>query len=326
MRRNCLRATSVSARRLRAATKRTSSPRSAGRRRDCTPGARSSSLPTATCRRAIARCRRRKSRRCGGPSKMGGSSGVAVLAGRARQLVAAPIMGSAPIGWVVFAADLDASEMLGLERLSAIPLRAAVVAFDQGRWREASGSMPALDPRAAARAQAVAGKSATFEMNVGDVRSIGLAEPLPTFADGDRAFLMLAYPKAAATGGRAQAPVRAWPDDDDRPAAGRHCDMEGRASDYPAAGAPRRGCRAAGFGRARPGPGSRKRRVGAARHQLQPDGRQDRRTRAADHPARVQRRPHWAAQPDDVPAAARPRVPRRAERSRSTASTSTSSR
>ena len=133
------------------------------------------------------------------PLEKGRLSGVAVLAGRARQLVAAPIMGSAPIGWVVFAADLDASEMLGLERLSAIPLRAAVVAFDQGRWREASGSMPALDPRAAGRAQAVAGKSATFEINVGDDRSIALAEPLPTFADGDRAFLMLAYPKAAAT-------------------------------------------------------------------------------------------------------------------------------
>ena len=36
-------------------------------------------------------------------------TGVAVLAGRPRQLVAAPIMAPTLIGWVVFAADLDAA-------------------------------------------------------------------------------------------------------------------------------------------------------------------------------------------------------------------------
>ncbi len=74
-------------------------------------------------------------------------SGVSVLAGRPRQLVAAPIMAPTLIGWVVFAADLDTREMRGLERLSAIPLHAAVLAYGDGRWTEATGSMSATARR-----------------------------------------------------------------------------------------------------------------------------------------------------------------------------------
>src|SRR5437764_1896952 len=88
------------------------------------------------------------------PLDDGRLTGVSVLSGRPRQLVAAPIMAPTLIGWVVFAADLDAREMRGLERLSAIPLPAAVVANDRGRWSEASGSMSALDARTAAGPQA----------------------------------------------------------------------------------------------------------------------------------------------------------------------------
>src|SRR6185437_16962851 len=72
-------------------------------------------------------------------------TGVSVLAGRPRQLVAAPIMAPTLIGWVVFAADLDAREMRGLERLSAIPLHAAIIARANGRWSEAAGTMSPLD-------------------------------------------------------------------------------------------------------------------------------------------------------------------------------------
>src|SRR3954453_1917302 len=61
------------------------------------------------------------------PLDDGRLTGVSVLAGRPRQLVAAPIMAPTLIGWVVFAADLDEREMRGLERLSAIPLHAAVL-------------------------------------------------------------------------------------------------------------------------------------------------------------------------------------------------------
>ena len=125
-------------------------------------------------------------------------AGVSVLADRPRQLVAAPIMAPTLIGWVVFGADLDAREMRGFERLSAIPLHAAVVAYDRGRWAEASGSMSALDARTASLAQAHVGQSAAYEMNVGGARSIALAKPLPTFSDQERAILLLAYPKAEA--------------------------------------------------------------------------------------------------------------------------------
>src|SRR5438270_5198173 len=101
------------------------------------------------------------------PLDAGKLTGVSVLAGRPRQLVAAPIMAPTLIGWVVFAADLDEREMRSLERLSAIPLHAAVLANHKGGWTEASGSMSALDPRAAGLAQAHVGEAAAFEMTVG---------------------------------------------------------------------------------------------------------------------------------------------------------------
>jgi diguanylate cyclase (GGDEF)-like protein len=132
------------------------------------------------------------------PLDEGRLTGVTVLAGRPRQLVAAPIMAPVLIGWVVFAADLDPREMRSLERLSAIPLHAAVLASAKGKWTEASGSMSTLDPRAARLAQAHLGQPAAFEMALGGNRSIALAKPLPTFSSGDRAILLLAYPKSEA--------------------------------------------------------------------------------------------------------------------------------
>ena len=68
-----------------------------------------------------------------GPLDEGRLTGVAVLSGRPRQVVAAPIMAPTLIGWVVFASDLDEREMRALERLSAIPLHAAVLARSNGR-------------------------------------------------------------------------------------------------------------------------------------------------------------------------------------------------
>src|SRR6184192_2004132 len=108
------------------------------------------------------------------------------------------IMAPTLIGWVVFAADLDEREMRSLERLSAIPLRAAVIANSDGRWSEAAGSMSALSGASAALAENHVKSSAAFEMRVGDTTSIALAKPLPAFGDGERATLLLAYPKAEA--------------------------------------------------------------------------------------------------------------------------------
>ena len=132
------------------------------------------------------------------PLDEGRLTGVAVLAGRPRQLVAAPIMAPTLLGWVVFAADLDAREMRSLERLSAIPLHAAVIAHDDRHWFEASGSMSALDAKATALAQAHVGEDTAFDMRVAGLTSIALAKPLPTFAGNQRAILLLAYPKAEA--------------------------------------------------------------------------------------------------------------------------------
>src|SRR3954449_3370703 len=132
------------------------------------------------------------------PLDEGKLTGVSVLAGRPRQLVAAPIMAPTLLGWVVFAADLDEREMRSLERLSAIPLHAAVLARSGGRWSEAAGSMTALSRDSAALAQNHLGSSAAFEMRLGDDTSISLAKPLPAFNDGERAILLLAYPKTEA--------------------------------------------------------------------------------------------------------------------------------
>jgi diguanylate cyclase (GGDEF)-like protein len=90
--------------------------------------------------------------------------------------------------------------MRSLERLSAIPLRAAVLATNGSRWAEAAGSMDALSPESAALAQDHVASSAAFEMRVGNAASIALAKPLPAFVDGERAILLLAYPKAEALG------------------------------------------------------------------------------------------------------------------------------
>jgi diguanylate cyclase (GGDEF)-like protein len=132
------------------------------------------------------------------PLDEGRLTGVSVLAGRPRQLVAAPIMAPTLLGWVVFAADLDDREMRSLERLSAIPLHAAVLANSNGRWSEAAGSMSVLSGDSAALAQDHVRRSAAFEMRVGGTTSIALAKTLPAFGDKERAILLLAYPKAEA--------------------------------------------------------------------------------------------------------------------------------
>jgi diguanylate cyclase (GGDEF)-like protein len=132
------------------------------------------------------------------PLDSGRLTGVAVLAGRPRQLVAAPVMAPTLLGWVVFAADLDAREMRGLESLSAIPLHAAVLAHNRRGWSEAAGSMSLLSGEAASRAEGHVGNGAAFEMRVGGEDSIALAKPLPTFSGSDRAILLLAYPRVEA--------------------------------------------------------------------------------------------------------------------------------
>ena len=154
-------------------------------------------------------------RRLWEPLDSGRLTGVAVLAGRPRQLVAAPIMAPTLIGWVVFAGDLDARQMRGLERLSAIPLHAAVLAQSGGRWSEAGGSMSALSNQAEVLAKQHMTSKAAFEMKVAGEKSIALAKPLPTFSDDELALLLLAYPRSRALAG--VWPISPWRSQSDTP-------------------------------------------------------------------------------------------------------------
>jgi diguanylate cyclase (GGDEF)-like protein len=131
------------------------------------------------------------------PLDAGRLGGVAVLGGSPRQLVAAPVMAPNLIGWVVFAADLDEREMRSLERLSAVPLQAGVLVGGRSDWRSAAGTLK-VDEGAARSIDAHLRSSAVFEMAVDREPSITLAKPLETMLPGDRALLILAYPKAQA--------------------------------------------------------------------------------------------------------------------------------
>ena len=131
------------------------------------------------------------------PLDSGQRTGIAVLGGKGRQLVASPVLAPNLIGWVVFSADLNEREMRGLEQLSAIPLKAAVLIQRQGQWTSVTGHGPIGN---AAAIEAHVGGSSVFDVPFEDEEAFALAKPLPTFAPGERAVLLLAYPKAEALG------------------------------------------------------------------------------------------------------------------------------
>jgi len=134
------------------------------------------------------------------PFDNGRFQGVAVLGGSPRQLVAAPVMAPSLIGWVVFAADLDAREMRSLERLSAIPLNAGVLIRNGVDWRAAAGTMQ-FDAAATTALESHLKGSEAFEMRVDNEPSIALAKPLETLLPGNHVLLILAYPKSEALAG-----------------------------------------------------------------------------------------------------------------------------
>ena len=139
------------------------------------------------------------------------------------------------IGWVVFAADLDAREMRGARAACRRSRSTPPCSLkSDGRWSEAAGSMSALsgdvggarrEPRRQRRGVRDDASAATD--------SIALAKPLPTFSDGERAILLLAYPKAAGARRRAQAAARACRHDAARPAPGRASRPGGRPAGSP---------------------------------------------------------------------------------------------
>jgi len=127
----------------------------------------------------------------------GRTSGIALIGGKSRQLVAAPVMAPALLGWVVFASDLGRPEMQSLERLSAIPLNASVVVRSSEGWRSATDGR-VLETPAAQSIDAHSAASAVFDMRVNGEPAITLAKPLPALSGRKDAVLVLAYPRSEA--------------------------------------------------------------------------------------------------------------------------------
>ncbi|WP_353230263.1 EAL domain-containing protein [Novosphingobium sp.] len=123
----------------------------------------------------------------------GHTGGVAVLGGRMRQLVVAPILSPQLTGWLVLASDIDQRRMEGLEQLSAIPLKAGVMVRHAGRWNAVAGR--AL---MAASAGTMPEPGRLFTLPGADGGALALARPIPTLGDDQQAMLLLAYPKRLA--------------------------------------------------------------------------------------------------------------------------------
>ena len=102
------------------------------------------------------------------------------------------------IGWVVFAPELDRREMRALEQLASIPIHAAVLVRSGERSAATMGSIAQLPKASADRAMSPNRQQSAFQTTIDGESSITLAKPLPTFSAGDRAVLLLAYPKAKA--------------------------------------------------------------------------------------------------------------------------------
>ncbi|HWQ87554.1 EAL domain-containing protein [Brevundimonas sp.] len=102
----------------------------------------------------------------------GTETGVLAVGGQPFRMVASPLGTPDLTGWIVFAERLDAGEMRGLERLSAIPLSATVI------LTPTSGTTDG--PAAAVR--------------TGEGPSMRFTRPLPGFDPASHAALLLTYP------------------------------------------------------------------------------------------------------------------------------------
>lgn len=134
----------------------------------------------------------------------GATSGVLTIAGKPYQAVAAPVMAPQLTGWVVFAARLDQPELTALEKLSSIPLNAAVLihAGDAG-WTGPGATVRDRAPMSAMVDSALTSRSTRpHAFKGGSGNAIALVKPLATLGK-ERAVLVLRYPLA-----KAMAPYR----------------------------------------------------------------------------------------------------------------------
>lgn len=133
-------------------------------------------------------------------------SGVLVIGGTPYQTIAAPILSPTLVGWVVFASRLDAHEMQSLERLSAIPLDAAVLGRDDGShgWTAPPGAAGLVNGAVTADLArtidtALSAKTPEpYDFHAPGGDALTLVKPLKSIGDDTPAALVLSYPMARA--------------------------------------------------------------------------------------------------------------------------------
>jgi diguanylate cyclase (GGDEF)-like protein len=129
----------------------------------------------------------------------GATTGVVSLGGDARQLIAAPVLSPVLNGWVVFTTDLDRHEMRALERLSAIPLTAAVYQRQpDGSWIGADDDTRGSNVAVSKFIEATIRDGQPSELDIDHGTSIALVKPLPAMPGAPRAVLLLRYPMSLA--------------------------------------------------------------------------------------------------------------------------------
>ncbi len=126
-------------------------------------------------------------------------AGTISLGGVARHVVAAPILAPVLSGWVVFSTDLDRREMASLERLSAIPIAAAVYQRRaDGAWVAAGEARRHPNPQLSRFIDETVRAGTPAELDDGHGTVIALAKPLPTMPGEPATILLLQYPLALA--------------------------------------------------------------------------------------------------------------------------------
>jgi predicted signal transduction protein with EAL and GGDEF domain len=131
-----------------------------------------------------------------------GVNGIFTIGSRSYEAISASVLAPTRIGWVLFVVELDRDEMRSLERLSAIPLTAAVLHRNRnGVWASNTDTVPAEDRETIS--QFVKWALASRRIDMGELTlSSGavavLVKPLATVGGTQDAALLLQYPLALA--------------------------------------------------------------------------------------------------------------------------------
>lgn len=126
-------------------------------------------------------------------------TGVALIGGAPRQLVAAPIYSPQRQGWIAFVVDLDQEQMRSLEALSPVPIIAGVVAGNgSGGWRRVSGRFQDLDTNDATTINSSLEAGKAFELATWRNEAFAVVRKLPSLDEHNPAALLLLYPRSEA--------------------------------------------------------------------------------------------------------------------------------